>query len=131
MEEFMTDGERSGPGRDKSASEVVLVTGASGFIAAALIARLGERYTVVGLDRAGPPDPPPPAAAIDIDVESDEAVQVALDEVRARYGNSIARVIHLAAYYDYSDDPNPLYDRVPETGKNGKAQGGERGGQED
>src|SRR3546814_7783748 len=104
MEEFMTDGERSGPGRDKSASEVVLVTGASGFIAAALIARLGERYTVVGLDRAGPPDPPPPAAAIDIDVESDEAVQVALDEVRARYGNRIASVIHLAAYYDISGD---------------------------
>src|SRR3546814_537400 len=38
----MTDGESSGPGRDKSASEVVLVTGASGFIAAALIARLVE-----------------------------------------------------------------------------------------
>ncbi|WP_447954265.1 vitamin K epoxide reductase family protein [Sphingopyxis chilensis] len=108
----MTDGERSGPGRDKSASEVVLVTGASGFIAAALIARLGERYTVVGLDRAGPPDPPPPAAAIDIDVESDEAVRVALDEVRARYGNRIASVIHLAAYYDISGDPNPLYDKV-------------------
>jgi nucleoside-diphosphate-sugar epimerase/uncharacterized membrane protein len=112
MAEFMTDGERSGPGRDKSASEVVLVTGASGFIAAALIARLGERYTVVGLDRAGPPDPPPPAAAIDIDVESDEAVRVALDEVRARYGNRIASVIHLAAYYDISGDPNPLYDKV-------------------
>ncbi|MBU0825359.1 MAG: NAD-dependent epimerase/dehydratase family protein [Alphaproteobacteria bacterium] len=108
----MTDGERSGPGRDKIASEVVLITGASGFIAAALIARLGERYTVVGLDRAGPPDPPPPAAAIDIDVESDEAVQVALDEVRARYGNRIASVIHLAAYYDISGDPNPLYDKV-------------------
>src|SRR3546814_4618812 len=95
MAEFMTDGERSGPGRDETASEVVLVTGASGFIAAALIARLGERYTVVGLDRAGPPDPPPPAAAIDIDVGSDEAVQAALDEVRARYGNRIASVIHL------------------------------------
>src|SRR3546814_2364591 len=67
----------------------------SDLIAAALIARLGERYTVVGLDRAGPPDPPPPAAAIDIDVESDEAVRVALDEVRARYGNRIASVIHL------------------------------------
>ena len=91
---------------------VVLVTGASGFIAAALIARLGERYTVVGLDRAGPPEPPPPAAAIDIDVGSDEAVHAALEEVRARYGNRIASVIHLAAYYDITGDPNPLYDKV-------------------
>jgi len=108
----MTDIERSGPSGAKGASEIVLVTGASGFIAAALIARLGERYTVVGLDRAGPPEPPPPAAAIDIDVGSDEAVQAALEEVRARYGNRIASVIHLAAYYDISGDPNPLYDKV-------------------
>ncbi|WCP15687.1 hypothetical protein sphantq_04171 [Sphingobium sp. AntQ-1] len=108
----MTDIERSGPSGAKGASEIVLVTGASGFIAAALIARLGERYTVVGLDRAGPPEPPPPAAAIDIDVGSDEAVHAALEEVRARYGNRIASVIHLAAYYDISGDPNPLYDKV-------------------
>lgn len=108
----MTDIERSGPSGAKGASEIVLVTGASGFIAAALIARLGERYTVVGLDRAGPPEPPPPAAAIDIDVGSDKAVHAALEEVRARYGNRIASVIHLAAYYDISGDPNPLYDKV-------------------
>ena len=108
----MTDIERSGPSGAKGASEIVLVTGASGFIAAALIARLGERYTVVGLDRAGPPEPPPPAASIDIDVGSDEAVHAALEEVRARYGNRIASVIHLAAYYDISGDPNPLYDKV-------------------
>src|SRR3546814_2914255 len=92
----MTDGKRSEAGSGQG-GEVVLITGASGFIAAALIAQLGERYTVVGLDRAGPPDPPPPAAAIDIDLGSDEAVRVALDEVRARYGNRIASVIHLAA----------------------------------
>src|SRR3546814_13151988 len=84
MAEFMTDGERSGPGRDKSASEVVLVTGASGFIAAALIARHGERYTVVGLDRAGPPDPPPPAAAIHIDVGSDEAAGAEIGRASGR-----------------------------------------------
>ena len=73
----MTDIERSGSVSDKDARELVLITGASGFIAAALIARLGERYTVVGLDRAGPPDPPPPAAAVAIDLGSDEAVRAA------------------------------------------------------
>lgn len=108
----MTDVEHSGPGGDKGDSAVVLVTGAGGFIAAALIARLGEHYTVVGLDRAGPPDPPPPAAAINIDLGSDEAVRTALDEVRARYGNRIASVIHLAAYYDITGEPNPLYDKI-------------------
>lgn len=88
----MTDVERSEPGSGKGAPEIVLITGASGFIAAALIARLGERYTVVGLDRAGPPDPPPPAAAVAIDLGSDEAVRAALEEVRARYGARIASV---------------------------------------
>ena len=39
----MTDVERSEPGSGKGAPEIVLITGASGFIAAALIARLGER----------------------------------------------------------------------------------------
>ena len=108
----MTDVERSEPGSGKGAPEIVLITGASGFIAAALIARLGERYTVVGLDRAGPPDPPPPAAAVAIDLGSDEAVRAALEEVRARYGARIASVIHLAAYYDITGKPNPLYDKV-------------------
>lgn len=108
----MTDAERSEPGSDESGPEVVLITGASGFIAAALIARLGERYMVVGLDRAGPPDPPPPAVAVAIDLGSDEAVRSALEEVRARYGNRIASVIHLAAYYDVTGEPNPLYDKI-------------------
>lgn len=94
----MIDGKSSEAGSGQGGGGVVLITGASGFIAAALIARLGERYTVVGLDRAGPPDPPPPAAAIDFDLGSDEAVGAALEEVRARYGNRIASVIHLAAY---------------------------------
>ncbi|MDP3674702.1 MAG: NAD-dependent epimerase/dehydratase family protein [Novosphingobium sp.] len=108
----MTDVECSGAASGETAREVVLITGASGFIAAALIAKLGERYTVVGLDRAGPPDPPPPAVAFDFDLGSDESVSAALEEVRAGYGNSIASVIHLAAYYDITGEPNPLYDKI-------------------
>jgi len=108
----MTDVKRSEASSGQGGGDVVLITGASGFIAAALIAKLSERYTVVGLDRAGPPDPPPPAAAIDFDLGSDEAVRAALNEVRARYGNRIASVIHLAAYYDITGEPNPLYDKI-------------------
>ncbi|MDE0879171.1 MAG: NAD-dependent epimerase/dehydratase family protein [Sphingomonas bacterium] len=109
----MNDAEQTGAASDQNSPRgVVLITGASGFIGAALIASLSERYTVVGLDRAGPPDPQPPAAAIDIDLGSDEAVRVALDQVRARYGDRVASVIHLAAYYDITGEPNPLYDKI-------------------
>src|SRR3546814_17463654 len=96
-ERVMACGKRSAAGGGQADGGVVPTTCASGCVAASLFARLGKRYTVVGLDRAGPPGPPPPAAAIDIDLGSDEAVRVALDEVRARYGNRIASVIHLAA----------------------------------
>jgi nucleoside-diphosphate-sugar epimerase/uncharacterized membrane protein len=95
-----------------SRQDVVLITGASGFIGSASIRRLSDRYSVVGLDRAGPPDPPGPAHAIDIDLGSDDKVQAALGEVRRRFGGRIASVVHLAAYYDVSGEPNPLYDKI-------------------
>lgn len=102
------------PSREAAESKrgVVLITGASGFIGSALIRRLGQNYRVVGLDRAGPPDPPPPAEAVDFDLSTDKAVADALEEVRRRYGSRIASVIHLAAYYDVSGEPNPLYDKI-------------------
>ncbi|PJI87222.1 NAD-dependent epimerase/dehydratase family protein [Sphingomonas koreensis] len=92
--------------------DVILITGSSGFIAKAVIAKLAHRYEIVGLDRPGPPDPPEPAHAVDFDMASDTAVSDALAAVRARFGNRIASVIHLAAYYDVSGEPNPLYEEI-------------------
>ena len=93
-------------------TEIVLITGASGFIASALIERLADRYTLVGLDRPGGANPSPPAHTIEVDLGSDEAVREALENVRDEFGSRIASVVHLAAYYDISGEPNPLYEKI-------------------
>ncbi len=91
--------------------DAVLITGASGYIGSAVIGALSGKYTLVGLDRAGPPDPPAPAHAVDFDLGCDEAVHRALEVVKNQFGNRIASVIHLAAYFDITGEPDPLYEK--------------------
>jgi nucleoside-diphosphate-sugar epimerase/uncharacterized membrane protein len=96
-----------------NSGNIVLVTGASGYIGRAVVARLAKSYTVVALDRAGPPEPPADAAeSIDLDLTSDESIGAAMDRVRTEFGNRIASVIHLAAYFDLEGKPHPNYERV-------------------
>ena len=92
--------------------ETVLVTGSSGFIGRATVLRLAERYTVVGLDRDLPPHPPPVAECVCVDLTSDASVRAAMERVRAGYGTRIASIIHLAAYFDLTGEPNPNYETV-------------------
>lgn len=93
--------------------EVVIITGSSGLIGYQTASRFVKDYDVMGFDRIGPPHPPPETEyVIDCDVSSDESVQRAFSEVRRLRGNRIASVIHLAAYYDFSGEPSPLYEQV-------------------
>jgi nucleoside-diphosphate-sugar epimerase len=92
--------------------EVVAVTGSSGLIGAALASRLARAYTAVGFDRPGEPHPPAHIDCLDLDVASDESVRAGLRQLRERYGDRIASVVHLAAYYDFSGEPSDQYEEV-------------------
>lgn len=94
------------------AAPVVIVTGSSGFIGAALIRRLAERYRVVGFDRDVPPHPPAEAECVCIDLADDSSVEAAFRRVRTAYGAHVASVVHLAAYFDLTGEPSPLYEAV-------------------
>jgi len=93
-------------------TEVVIVTGSSGMIGSALIHKLAKKYHVVGFDQDGPPFPPIEAECVCVDLTSDDRMDFAFKRMRYAYGNKIASVIHLAAYYDFLGEPSDLYDKV-------------------
>src|SRR5688500_13218897 len=98
------------PERASSPADVVLITGSSGFIGRALAARLKARYRIVGLDVFAPPNSD--IVTVKVDLTSSADIQRAMGEVAATCGKRIASVIHLAAYYDLSGEPNPKYQPV-------------------
>jgi nucleoside-diphosphate-sugar epimerase len=92
--------------------ETVVVTGSSGLIGTAVCHHLARKFNVIGFDRAGDPEPPPTAECVCVDLTSDKSVQRGLERVRYGYGDRIASVIHLAAYYDFSGEPSDLYEKI-------------------
>ncbi len=88
---------------------LVVVTGSGGAIGSALVARLGDGFRVVGLEREAED---PPCETLRCDLSDDASVRGALEELRRRHGDAIAAVVHLAAYYDFTGEPSPLYDEV-------------------
>ncbi len=92
--------------------DTILITGSSGRIGYPLAKRLAESFNVVGFDRRAPSHPPPSAECLYVDLTLEESVRRGLQVIRELHGNRIASVIHLAAYYDFSGAPSPLYAEI-------------------
>ena len=88
---------------------IVLITGAAGNIGRSLAAALEDGYTVVGLDR---PETTADFPLIHVDLGSDESVRAALKQFREKHGPRIASIVHLAAFFDFTGEENPLYESV-------------------
>ena len=91
---------------------IVIVTGAAGFIGSALIRRLSETMSVIGLDLFAPKAMPAHATFAQIDLSSDDSVRQVLRTIRAQHGARIASVIHLAAYFDMTGEPSSKYESI-------------------
>lgn len=88
---------------------LILITGSSGLIGARAAAEFSRDFRVIGLD-VNPPDTPTDFAEWKkCDLTDDESVTSTLKQVRDDHGGDAASVIHLAAYYDFSGEPSPLY----------------------
>lgn len=88
---------------------IVLITGAAGKIGSTLTRALRDRYHIISLDMVE-------AEAADtsykIDLTSANSVQGALNHIAGQFGRDIAAVVHLAAYFDFTGEKSPLYDKV-------------------
>jgi nucleoside-diphosphate-sugar epimerase/uncharacterized membrane protein len=94
---------------ERTALPLVVVTGAAGAIGRAVAEALADDYLIVGIDR----DCSRVAFdCIEADLADAASIDAAFAALRRRYGSRIASVLHLAAYFDFTGEPNPLYDTV-------------------
>ncbi|WP_420561663.1 vitamin K epoxide reductase family protein [Tepidicaulis sp.] len=88
---------------------VVLITGAAGDVGTALAETLSKDYEPVGidLDCAGAA-----YACFECDITDEKSLKSALKKVEERFGTKLAGVIHLAAYFDFTNEDSPAYRAV-------------------
>ncbi len=94
---------------ENTSKPVVIITGISGNLGGGLCHALKDQYNVVGLDIK-------PSSGADkfykCDLTSADSIRLALSKIRDEYGETIAAVFHLAAYFDFSGEDHPLYEKL-------------------
>ncbi len=95
------------------AKQVIIVTGCSGRVGMASIAKLNDpQYVIYGFDIIESKITQSNFTFMHVDLTSDESVQEAMESVRKKQGDNIASIIHLAAYYSFSGGSWDMYDKL-------------------
>jgi len=92
--------------------EIVIVTGSCGRIGSNVVRRLGDQYKIVGFELLKAIYASENEELVPVDLSSDESVHQAFMHIRQFYGNRIASVIHLAAYYSFDQKHSEKYEQV-------------------
>ncbi len=95
---------------------IVLITGAAGLIGERVRQHLGSEYQLLCFDVEVPEQTSPNEEWYKVDLTETASIQSALSEIRATCGPRIDSVLHLAAYYDFSGEPSPMYDKLTVNG---------------
>jgi nucleoside-diphosphate-sugar epimerase len=90
---------------------VLVVTGVSGRIGRAVVDRFGDRFRIIGLDLNNCQHTKD-IEYIHVDVASKESVKAAFQELKELVSDKIVSVLHLAAYYSFSQKESPLYEKI-------------------
>lgn len=94
---------------DQTTKPLLLITGAAGNLGRSLTEAFADEFRVVGLDRSAGSDGP---EIVEIDITDPQSVEAALAEIAEDHGRTIAAVIHLIAFFDFTGEDNPLYEEV-------------------
>lgn len=92
--------------------DVVIVTGSCGRIGTQVVKKLGEKHSIVGFELLKAIYASRSEELIPVDLSSDESVSQAFTHIKHFYGNRIQSVIHLAAYYSFSEKHSEKYDQI-------------------
>ncbi len=96
--------------------QTVLITGASGFIGTAFIARLNKKYYIIGIDKILHKDRDSSVLWYKADISDKKLLGEIFDEIKVKSSGRIDYVFHLAAYYNMTNKKSWMY---RETNQNG------------
>lgn len=89
---------------------IVLITGVSGLIGQNVARQLKDDYHVVGLDIQGPDKQS--QNFYECDLTDIHKLKNTFEQIKRDLGPNVASVVHLAAYYDFSGEPSPMYEEL-------------------
>jgi nucleoside-diphosphate-sugar epimerase len=91
---------------------IIIVTGSAGRIGSAVSAELGKNHRIVGFELLKAIYASKNEELVPVDISSDESVSQAMLHIKNFYGTKITAVIHLAAYYSFSNTHYDNYKKI-------------------